>query len=150
MNEYTYTAKIFIKTLGEVLVKATTPQELSINIDNLERHFLKEVPIEVGESLKEVPIEIGESLKEVPIEIGESLKEVPIEVGESSELAPICEHGPMEWRSGISKSKGKPYRGWFCIANEISTQHAPIYPGKKQYKLQADHKVNWDNQSEEL
>lgn len=32
--------------------------------------------------------------------------------------APSCVHGPMNFRSGMSKKSGKPYRGFFCTANQ--------------------------------
>lgn len=31
------------------------------------------------------------------------------------ESAPVCNHGPMKYREGTSKT-GNPYKGWFCPA----------------------------------
>jgi hypothetical protein len=30
--------------------------------------------------------------------------------------APSCNHGPMKYREGVSRSSGKAYKGWFCPA----------------------------------
>jgi hypothetical protein len=35
--------------------------------------------------------------------------------------APVCTHGPMKWKEGVSKS-GNNYKGWFCGAPYGQTQ----------------------------
>lgn len=41
--------------------------------------------------------------------------------------APACEHGARVWREGVSKSSGKPYRGWFCPSMDRGNQCKPMF-----------------------
>src|SRR6185436_16789737 len=39
-----------------------------------------------------------------------------------SKTAPSCEHGERKWKTGTSRKNNKPYRGWFCPANQCDPQ----------------------------
>ncbi|WP_018687023.1 hypothetical protein [Actinokineospora enzanensis] len=38
-----------------------------------------------------------------------------------------CEHGQMKFMSGVSKSSGKPYKGFFCTAADRAEQCKPQF-----------------------
>ena len=38
-----------------------------------------------------------------------------------------CRHGAMTWREGVSKSSGKPYKGWFCPSRDRNDQCSPEF-----------------------
>lgn len=35
--------------------------------------------------------------------------------------APTCQHGPMVWRTGVSKKTGQPWQAWMCSAPRGAT-----------------------------
>lgn len=41
--------------------------------------------------------------------------------------APSCNHGPMKWKEGTSRSTGKSYKGWFCTAPQGTNQCSPQF-----------------------
>lgn len=41
--------------------------------------------------------------------------------------SPICNHGQMEFKEGVSKSSGKPYKGWFCPSSDRNDQCKPQF-----------------------
>lgn len=38
-----------------------------------------------------------------------------------------CAHGEMAFKSGVSKSSGKPYKGFFCPSNDRNNQCPPQF-----------------------
>ncbi len=44
-----------------------------------------------------------------------------------SSTHPKCDHGEMKWREGVSKSSGKPYKGYFCSAPQGANQCPPQF-----------------------
>lgn len=38
-----------------------------------------------------------------------------------------CQHGEMVFKSGVSKSSGKPYKGFFCPSNDRNAQCKPEF-----------------------
>lgn len=46
--------------------------------------------------------------------LSEPTLDASIELNDDELLVPLCLHGPMVRKSGISKKTGKPYAGYFC------------------------------------
>ena len=51
--------------------------------------------------------------------------------------ATACDHGKREWREGVSRSTGKPLRGWYCkenrcppvlLSDDSAAGHSPGHP----------------------
>lgn len=46
---------------------------------------------------------------------------------EEQEIGTNCLHGAMVWRTGVSKSTGKPWAAWMCQAPDKDDQCKPLF-----------------------
>lgn len=54
--------------------------------------------------------------------------------GQAGSQARTCRHGEMKWKSGTSRKTNKPYKGYFCPANECPPQFiADRAPQRQNY-----------------
>jgi hypothetical protein len=67
-------------------------------------------PAKPKEAMQEPPSDIMETDPWLPVRAMDE----GIGTDEDETLVPMCLHGAMNRRSGISKKTGKPYAGYFC------------------------------------
>jgi hypothetical protein len=41
--------------------------------------------------------------------------------------APLCSHGFMAWKEGVSNKTGNPYKGWTCPSKDKANQCRAIW-----------------------
>jgi hypothetical protein len=95
-------------------LRAETPKELDAVLQSLKEASDDELSL-LDSILSEVEtVKAALLLKfpqeEKPARQASNTTVTPPAVGES---VPTCNHGPMKWRQGTSRSSGKEYKGWF-------------------------------------
>lgn len=71
-------------------------------------------PAKPKEVVQPSPSKAMESDPWLPADLSEPAMDESVEPYEDEALVPMCLHGAMSRRSGISKKTGKPYAGYFC------------------------------------
>lgn len=130
MSEATNNGVYLVQPLGANGARLTLGSD---SVDGLMGHLnaLDEVDPVDGVSVISILLDRVETLNAAVLtKFGVSVKPVvnPGTPSAAPSAAPSCEHGPMRWKEGISRSTQKPYKGWFCTAPFGQAQCQVVWP----------------------
>lgn len=94
-------------------IRANTADELSVLLEGVGDYATQIVSTQkmLGAAYNVAPLSTTDSTTNTRPPV--SLPPTPVSEA-SGTAAPVCKHGARIWRSGVSKTSGKPYAFWAC------------------------------------